>query len=602
MKQDVRLVAYIFRSAFGQISLAQFSDDFLIEEVSPGKWTLANNEHSVSKMLYTERISSIAALVGKNSSGKTTVLEDICRILCAKTPMTTEYCLLMEHSDGIYKLSNSGDISVTFEGVEIGPGSARENANLKVVYFSGTFDPFGRVGSLASSGGAFTFVDISTQNVLSEMGYRRNFKNEDDITAKIAYLSHVSQRNIHTLELDPEGIASRSIFFIASLGYQAASEAKDFLELLLVALPRESSLFDRLVSLLKSHRAITEQDIDRLTENGFSSAKLQGILKPIDSDYFELLHGLFLQNSKQPGHGEDPFIFCLAIGRLNDMIRKRHGAENQARFQSETAQVFVDFDGAADGLMGDEFLHHAECLADYVKVERSSPHARAEDIDEHVWNFSLSVEISSHSANDSKTTSVLFALAKLRALDFYFTVRFSGISEGQKSLLTFFSRFYTQEIKEAHSGNTILLIDEHEQGLHPEWQRRYIAELSKFINRESHPEGRVQVLLSSHSPFVVADLPASCVSLVGQEEKKTKRTFAANLLELILSPLFMQKTTGEFAEGRLKKFLQDIEKASDIESLKKMRPFVDMIADELIRNFVIQHMQEKAYSLGERND
>lgn len=51
--------------------------------------------------------------------------------------------------------------------------------------------------------------------------------------------------------------------------------------------------------------------------------------------------------------------------------------------------------------------------------------------------------------------------------------------------------------------DSLILVDEPENGLHPEWQRRYIGWLTKAISNRTG----CQVLIATHSPFVVGSIP-----------------------------------------------------------------------------------------------
>ena len=52
--------------------------------------------------------------------------------------------------------------------------------------------------------------------------------------------------------------------------------------------------------------------------------------------------------------------------------------------------------------------------------------------------------------------------------------------------------------------------------MHPEWQRTFLKDLISFVNK-TFQSNRIQIVLTSHSPFLISDLPKESVILL--EEK-----------------------------------------------------------------------------------
>jgi hypothetical protein len=74
------------------------------------------------------------------------------------------------------------------------------------------------------------------------------------------------------------------------------------------------------------------------------------------------------------------------------------------------------------------------------------------------------------------------------------------LSSGQWSWLSSFCGIFAEM-----EDRTLLLIDEPENSLHPQWQRRYMQSLLEGINGYKN----CQVVLATHSPFIAAGLPPS---------------------------------------------------------------------------------------------
>ncbi|MCV3264725.1 ATP-binding protein [Vibrio harveyi] len=94
-----------------------------------------------------------------------------------------------------------------------------------------------------------------------------------------------------------------------------------------------------------------------------------------------------------------------------------------------------------------------------------------------------------------------------------FELKWNGISSGQYSLLTMYSRLFEQCEKGV---DLLIFIDEGESNLHPEWQRIYIKELVNFFSTVKHQGQVLQIVITSHSPFVLSDLPSESINILDE--------------------------------------------------------------------------------------
>lgn len=87
----------------------------------------------------------------------------------------------------------------------------------------------------------------------------------------------------------------------------------------------------------------------------------------------------------------------------------------------------------------------------------------------------------------------------------------------------------------------IILIDDVERGLHPKAQRQFMGVLLEILNQ--NPE--LQIMLTTHSPFVVEEVPATAVWVMGHDQEGVIRT--APLVEHPKAKEALEKlTNGEF--------------------------------------------------------
>ncbi|QYX54644.1 ATP-binding protein [Pseudomonas sp. S07E 245] len=99
---------------------------------------------------------------------------------------------------------------------------------------------------------------------------------------------------------------------------------------------------------------------------------------------------------------------------------------------------------------------------------------------------------------------------------------FSELSSGEQQLIGTHSRLLS-EIAE----DSLVVIDEPEVSLHPEWQMRYIPTLKKCLESISG----VHVLIATHSHFMISDLDDKNSSLVIAQKDESSRRCRFELFE-----------------------------------------------------------------------
>lgn len=139
-------------------------------------------------------------------------------------------------------------------------------------------------------------------------------------------------------------------------------------------------------------------------------------------------------------------------------------------------------------------------------------------------------------------------------------VSFNDFSEGEKNLFLSTLEIYFQFLKE----NKIILLDEIELFLHPQWQKQYINNLLKLFEFNN-----VHFIFVTHSPFILSDLPKENIIFLEQykkdEDKNQKegnckianpdinQTFGANIHTLLSHGFFMENgLMGEFAKSKIR--------------------------------------------------
>lgn len=194
----------------------------------------------------------------------------------------------------------------------------------------------------------------------------------------------------------------------------------------------------------------------------------------------------------------------------------------------------------------------------------------------------------------------------------------TNMSSGEIAFIDLFSRIYhkfsSKNNKEDNqddedefydewsnsASNFLCLLDEPDAAFHPEWSRQLIYNLTSFINNLlSGTDKKCQLIVTTHSPFMVSDMPSDYVTSVKlnldkndtyyRTIKKPKYSFAANIYELLNDDFFMDAPVGEFAQRKIQQIIDRIKSLKTLpdESLNKeitdISGFINMISDKLVR-------------------
>ncbi|MGI4736927.1 MAG: hypothetical protein ACRYG7_17295 [Janthinobacterium lividum] len=275
--------------------------------------------------------------------------------------------------------------------------------------------------------------------------------------------------------------------------------------------------------------------------------------------------------------------------------------QQQKRFKTEAARALLKFVQALEGNLD-------ELLAGFV--------------DENTFNLTLAqaaelLILYTHYLEEFPTEGVIGFLA----------FNWRDLSSGEKLQLDLYSRLLTakdvivrrraKEQKTAPVSTIFLLLDEGEIGWHPRWQRQYLKSLLDFLGNWIVGGGfeldiRVQVVLTSHSPFLLSDLPRECVVLLQKIESQVQvvelpgaeRTLGANIHDLLANAFFLgDSLVGDFAAHKINEVIQQLTDTNTqltVERVAVLSHVIELIAEPLVREKLQQMLVEKLLAEGNR--
>lgn len=168
-----------------------------------------------------------------------------------------------------------------------------------------------------------------------------------------------------------------------------------------------------------------------------------------------------------------------------------------------------------------------------------------------------------------------------------------GLSSGERNFLSLFSRVNSIKKHIKDNREILFLIDEGELGFHPQWQKEYFKLITDFI-KKFFANNKVQLIITSHSPFLASDLPKeNIIFLERDDNQKTKisdlnehqLTFASNIHSLYSDAFFLKGATiGSFSKDILNEII-DYLKGDNFSEEKnnRYRSIIEIIGEPVIK-------------------
>ena len=207
-------------------------------------------------------------------------------------------------------------------------------------------------------------------------------------------------------------------------------------------------------------------------------------------------------------------------------------------------------------------------------------------------------------------------------------MKWMGLSSGELGLLKSFSNLdYAKKILQKNenarvdNNNFLLLLDEVDLGLHPEWQRKWVHSGLPIIEKIFENQ-HLQLIITSHSPILLSDIYKENVIFLTKDndvsiDREFKKTFGQNIYTLYKSSFFLNKLMGEYAYKTIEDTVQYLnaeirEKKLDKENLYyeldgdkrnlTAKKIIDSIGDIIIAN-QLKELYERAFpKLDEESD
>lgn len=543
---------------------------------------LPNNKFSTKK-----NILNVTAIVGENGSGKSTVLDFIGDLMRNKV-IRSEYILVYSINGKLHLTSSyNKEITISSEifGLKlcISPVNFQEHLSL---LFSNVFDA----------------RSIETQSE-NEVFFK-------DITTNFLVKESINTSNFLLNEFE------KQVYFI--------HEYKDQLDIQNLMRIPDKIFVDNQLNTDFNHTDELDEILNYLQDD-FGIDTVDDLLNyPAPNDFYEKFYLNCLKSF---------FIHMdLLINEYNIPFSSLDYSTYLFHFSKENYSNFFHFTfkHIKDELPNNIYNDFLNELSDLSK----NFHDFCEIFGKMEFNFSENLPYIITDNSKTKTFISLYqnTFTKNGCLGF----TWSEMSSGEYGMLCLFSRFhhtlkvlkheynlffeetdYSLKINKNEMGvykfnvtnykfptSYLLLIDEGDLYFHPQWQKEWLIYFIKLA--ELIFTGHIQIILTTHSPFVLSDFPNTNVIFLKNNTftntnssylEGSTRTFASNIIELFSNSFFMKDgLIGSFAKEKTNHFIHWLLSLSPEETYihkTEIKKFIDVIGEPLIRNKVLQIYNEK---------
>ncbi len=198
-------------------------------------------------------------------------------------------------------------------------------------------------------------------------------------------------------------------------------------------------------------------------------------------------------------------------------------------------------------------------------------------------------------------------------------IKIFDLSQGERKSfvdsLILFDFIYSHE-------NCLILLDEPDLTIHPKLQKRYINDL---INSFQNFHKNIHFVITSHSPFILSDLPKENIIFLEkykkEDEEVTKwtqkigncknvtselniETFGANIHTLLSHGFFMEDgLMGEFAKEKITEILDYLKNNKPLKSIKEeqVKSIIEKIGEDFLRQKLL-NMYNIKFSIKSKDD
>lgn len=203
--------------------------------------------------------------------------------------------------------------------------------------------------------------------------------------------------------------------------------------------------------------------------------------------------------------------------------------------------------------------------------------------------YSLKINISE---NNDFLKELIKLMENSKYLTSFLEIEYPNLSSGEKALFNLMAEFESVKINKT---SIFIIIDELDLYFHPDLQRQLINSLISFFIK-LYKEKHIHMIFTTHSPIILSDIPKENSIFLDKDDKKKEirictnnytQTFAQNIHSLYKNAFFLEDTIGAFAKDTIKnviKFLKTVEKDEiEKDEIEKISNIINSIGEPIVK-------------------
>lgn len=271
---------------------------------------------------------------------------------------------------------------------------------------------------------------------------------------------------------------------------------------------------------------------------------------------------------------------------------------NKQKLIDKIKKIFIGYKNFIDYLTNEFFINTEITKIDVTKLSENQGVISSGNIQVEIPNLVLNTK----GIIKIKKFIDLYDNIGTKNKIFYYV--WHGLSSGEENLLNLLARL-NSAIENINKQHIIILLDEVDLSLHPEWQRQYIKILLDNINELAHQGDKIiQLLITTHSPIITSDIPNYGIHYVTKKDdehlifKNEAKTLGNNIHNLYLDNFYLESTIGEFAKEKINNLIIEMKSSEFLseEKIKNIKNFIEVIGDPIIKQALEDILLKKILS------
>ncbi|EHU9443824.1 AAA family ATPase [Vibrio vulnificus] len=187
---------------------------------------------------------------------------------------------------------------------------------------------------------------------------------------------------------------------------------------------------------------------------------------------------------------------------------------------------------------------------------------------------------------------------EMKLLD-YISFGWYGLSSGEEAIIKLLSRFsyginlFNIQLKNSKRKTKIVLIDELDLYLNPQWQRSIVKDIFDVTSKVINEGDEIQFIITSHSPIIASDiLPHDIIFMKHGDDgvliDKEVKGFGSSVSELYFNSFNCNSTLGELSRAKIDSLIdRDIGEFTEDDER-----FIELIGNDFLKNELLKRARK----------